>query len=245
LLLRHWLNIWTLQLILFSMLSTGCGLTANQTDSGPTGKLTKTKPNKPIIELLSPAPAKLYDLETIAGLTFEGINKENWAQTEEGLANLVSSWQETKLSVGDEKTVALGDEALNKLSTAITEKQVTASYENLNKFMATISDIAKLHKLSPLADIITIGNAVRSTSFYVEEKNWSKASVKVKALDTTWKQSKPGLEKFGIIGEITKTHSYINQIKDAINEENKGNADDKLTDINSSIAQIREYYRGT
>jgi hypothetical protein len=244
LLLRSWFNRCTLLLTIFSILSIGCGLNANETDSGPTGKLTKTKSSKPIIELLSPAPAKLYYLEAIAGSTFEGINKENWPHAEEGLANLSAAWQEAKQSINDEKGVKSVDESLDKLSSSITEKQITASYENLNKLMANIGDIAKLYKLSPLSDIIAVDNAVRSTSFYIEEKNWLKASVKVKALETTWNQIKPGLEKFGIIGEITKAHSYVNQIKDAVNGENKDNADDKINDINASLGTIREYYCG-
>lgn len=217
---------------------------AKKPDTGPAGKPAEAKPNPPVLERFYSAPEQLYDLEAIAGAVFAGINKENWPLAETELYHLQSVWQETKQAVGDKKGIKEAEEALGKLSASIAGKQITASYVNLNKFMGSIGTIGKSYKLSPISDIITVGNAIRNVSFYAEDKNWTKAASKVKELDDSWSRIKPSLEQFGILGEVTKTHSYVNQLKDAVNAENKGAVDDRVADLNDSMGRIREFYRG-
>lgn len=228
------------------MAFTGCGMLspAKKPEIGPTGKPVESKPNPPVVERFYSAPAQLYDLEAIAGSTFEGINKENWPQAEAGLLNLQTAWQDAKQTVGEKKGVKEADEAIVKLEASIKDKQVTASFESLTKFMGSVGDVGKSYKLSPVADIIAVGNGLRNVSFYVEDKNWSKAASKVKALEDTWNQVKPSMEKFGILGEVTKTHSYVKQLKDAVNAESKGAVEEQTANLNESMGRIRDYYRG-
>lgn len=234
-------------LLLFTLLAlTACGLMgpAPKPEIGPAGKPTEAKPNPPVGERFGAAPDQLYDLEAIAGSLFEGINKENWPQAESGLYNLQAAWQQAKPVVGEKKGVKEADEALGKLSGSVADKKVTAAYENLNKFMGAVGDIGKSYKLSPLADIVAVGNAVRSVSFYVEDNNWSKAASKVKGLEDTWNQVKPSMEQFGILGAVTTTHSRVKQLKDAVNAENKGAVSEQVANLNESLGRIRDYYRG-
>ena len=109
--------------------------------------------------------------------------------------------------------------------------------------MANIGDIGKSYKLSPLSDIIAVGNTVRNVSFYVQDNTWPKAKSKVKEMEGTWGQGKPSMEKVGILGEVTKTHSAVKQLKDAVDGENKGSAEEQIANINESMGTIREYYR--
>ncbi|MBP2649796.1 MAG: hypothetical protein H6Q74_621 [Firmicutes bacterium] len=227
----------------FSVLFTGCGFNTQAADTGPIGRITKIKPPTNLNSLVTPAPQSLFDLETIAGTTFEAINKANWSQASEGLIQLQWVWQQIKPLINDPENQKSADEALTKLGSAINEQQVTTSCEGLNRFMSSISDISKAYKLSPLSDIIVVDNAVRDASFYIENKDWSKASSKMKQLENTWKQVKPGLEKIGILGQTAKIHSYVNQLKDAVTAENQSSAIEKLGDINAGMAQIRAYYQ--
>lgn len=236
-----------------TLLLTGCAALGNlggmfspapKPEVGPTGKPVETKPNPPLLERFWSAPGQLYELEAIAGSTFEGINKEKWSQALAGLANLQDAWQQTKPLIGEKKGVKEADEAIEKLSKAINEKKTTEAYESLNKFMGSIGDIGKSYKLSPIADIISVGNSARNVSFYVEGKNWSKAASKVKELEGTWGQVKPSMEQFGILGEMTKTHSTVKQLKDAVNAENKGAVEEHLANLNESMGRIRLFYYG-
>jgi hypothetical protein len=231
-------------IVSFCLLLAGCASPLKKPDIGPTGRPAESKPNPPILERFHSAPDQLYDLEAIAGATFEGINKENWPKAEEGLNNLRNTWEESKKLVGDKKGVNEADEALTKLSTNIESQQATAAYLSLNHFMSSVSDIGKSYKLSPLSDIVTISNSLRDVSFYVEDNNWLKASAKAKELDDTWSQAKPALEQFGILSEVTKTHAAVKQLRDAVGAENKGKASEQLTNLNSSMGTIRDYYRG-
>ncbi|MDT8901106.1 hypothetical protein [Anaeroselena agilis] len=232
--------------LLLGAVLAGCGLAgpAKKPDIGPAGKPEDVKPNPPVMERFVSAPALLYDLEAIAGTVFEGINKENWQEAESGLYNLQAAWQQTKAAVGDKKGVKDADEAIGKLVTSIMDKKITASYENLNKFMGSVSEVGKSYKLSPVADLIAVGNAVRSVSFYVADKNWSKAASKVKGLEDTWNKAKPTMEKLGVLGPVTITHSHVKQLKDAVNAESQGSAEEQVTSLNTSLGKIREYYRG-
>lgn len=233
-------------LSLLIILTCGCGLMspAKKPDIGPAGKPVESKPNAPLTERFSSPPASLYDLEAIAGTIFEGINKENWGQAEAGFNNIQTVWTSTKSQIGEKKGVKEADKALQDLSTSISGKKVTASYENLNKFMGSIGDIAKSNKLSPLSDLISVGNGVRNVSFYVEDKNWSKAASKVKELEDTWGRAKPSLEQIGILADVTRTHSLVKQMKDAVNAENKGAVDEHVANINESLGYIRNFYYG-
>ncbi|SDF25520.1 hypothetical protein SAMN05660235_00969 [Sporolituus thermophilus DSM 23256] len=224
----------------------GCGLSAPapKPEVGPTGKPVESKPNPPLVERFWSAPAELYDLEATAGVVFEGINKADWEQAEAGLNNLQALWQQTKTVVGEKKGVKEGDEAMDKLTRAVAGRQITASYESLTKFMGSVSDIGKSYKLSPVADVINIGNSARNVSFYVEDKNWSKAAAKAKELEGVWQQGKPALEQIGILGEVTRTSSIIKQVKDAVNAENKGAVEEQLANLNESMGRIRDFYRG-
>lgn len=224
---------------------TGCSLLtpAKKPEIGPAGK-PETKGNPPIVERFKSPPYQLYDLEMTAGALFAGVNAEDWNQAQAGLQQLQTIWQEISPSLGDEKNVKKANETLAKLATAVGGKKITASYEALNGFMGSIGDIGLNYKLSPLADIIAISNLVRNVSFYVEEKNWSKAASKVKELDGSWGQIKPSVESIGILGEVTRTHSFVKQLKDAVNAENKGAAESHIQSLNDSIGRIRDHYRG-
>ncbi|SCM80340.1 conserved exported hypothetical protein [uncultured Sporomusa sp.] len=238
------INIAVFTLIL--LLLAGCGLAgpAPKPEIGPAGKPVESKPNPPVWERFISAPAELYDLEATAGVVFEGINKEDWSQAQAGLANLQTKWQQGKAAVGDKKGVKEADEAMGKLIAAINSEKITESHESLLAFMGSISDIGKSYKLSPVADIIAVSNGIRNVSFYVENKDWEKAVIKAKELQGTWEKVKPGMEQVGILGEITKTHSTVNQLKDSVNAENKGAFKEQLANINESMGYIREFFRG-
>lgn len=224
---------------------TGCSLLtpAKKPEVGPAGK-PEYKTNPPLVERFKSPPYQLYDLETTAGALFAGVNSENWGQAQTSLQQIQTIWQEVSPLLGNEKNVKKANEALGKLATAVGGKKITASYEALNGYMGSISDIGLNFKLSPLADIIAIGNLVRNVSFYVEEKNWPKAASKVKELEGSWGQVKPSVESFGVLGEVTRTHSFIKQLKDAVNAENKDAAKSHIESLNDSLGMIRDHYRG-
>lgn len=227
---------------------TGCGSLlsgpAAKPEIGPSGKPADSKPNPPFMERFFSAPAQLYDLEASAGVVFEGINKGDWSQAQSGLTTLQTLWQQTKEVAGEKKGIKEADEAIGKLAAAIESKKVTDSYESLIKFMGSIGDIGKSYKLSPVSDIISVSNGIRNVSFYIEDKDWQKAAAKVKELQGTWQKVKPSMEQVGILGEITKTHAIVNQMKDAINAENKGAFLEQEANINESMGKIREFFRG-
>jgi hypothetical protein len=216
---------------------------AKKPDIGPAGK-PEYKSNPPLTERFKSPPYQLYDLETTASILFDGLNSESWDQAQTGLQQLQAIWQEISPQLGDEKNVNKANENLSKLATGVGGKKITASYEALNGFMGSIGDIGQNFKLSPLSDIISISNKLRNVSFYVEEKNWTKAASKAQELDDSWGQVKPSVESIGILGEVTRTHSYIKQLKDAVNAENKGAAESHIKSLNDSMGSIREHYRG-
>lgn len=224
----------------------GCGLTAPapKPEIGPAGKPVESKPNPPFLERFYAAPTELYDLESTAGVVFEGITKADWAQAQAGINNLQTVWQQAKPAVGDKKGVKEADEAIDKLAAAINGQKATAAYENLIKFMGSVSDIGKSYKLSPIADIIAVSNSIRNVSFYVEDNDWKKATAKVKELQGTWEQLKPSMEQLGILGEITKVHSTVTQMKDAVEAENKGSFMEHQANINESMGRVRDFFRG-
>ena len=224
---------------------TGCSLLtpAKKPEVGPAGK-PEYKTNPPLVERFKSPPYQLYDLETTAGTLFAGVNTENWTQAQTSLQQLQTIWQEVSPALGDEKNIKKANDALGKLATAVGGKKITASYEALNGYMSAISDIGMNFKLSPLADILVVSNLVRNVSFYVEEKNWTKAASKANELEGSWGQVKPSVESIGILGEVTRTHSYVKQLKDAVNAENKSAAESHIQSLNDSLGSIREHYRG-
>lgn len=244
---RKWSSIFLIvSLIVISVYLPGCGMftPSPKPEIGPAGKPVESKSNPPVMERFQSPPAAMYDLEALAGAIFDGINKENWQPAGENAVQLQATWEQVKATVGEKKGVKESDEALSKLLSSIQEKRITESYENLNKFMGSVSDIAKSYKLSPASDIIAVGNSLRNVSFYVEEKNWPKAASKVKELEGTWQHSKPAFEQVGILGETTKIHSKVTQLKDAVNAENKGAAQEHIALLNESMGAIRQFYRG-
>lgn len=244
---QHKWKLWWVALLSLSMIAlSACGMIqpAKKPEVGPAGKPVEAKPNPPVMERFYSAPTQMYDLEAIAGSLFEGINKGNWPQAEIGVSNLQTAWNETKQIVGDKKGVKDADEAIASLTTSVMEKKAVSAYEDLTKFMSSVADVGKSYKLSPISDIISVGNAIRNVSFYVEDKNWNKASSKAKELENTWNQAKPSVEQMGILGSVTTTHSYVKQLKDSVEAESKGSAEEHIADLNESMGRIREYYRG-
>ncbi|WP_378955538.1 hypothetical protein [Pelosinus sp. sgz500959] len=228
-----------------SLLLNGCSMliSANKPEIGPAGTPVATKANPPFIQRFMSPPVELYDLEATAGVIFEGIIKNNWSQVESGLKNLSTLWSQAKNLIGDKKGVKAADEAIEKLTITVSEKKNIDSYENLTKFMAGIGEIGKSYKLSPLSDIIGVGNSIRTVSFYVANNDWHSTTAKMKELDNTWGQAKPSMESVGIFGRITTTHSIVKQMKDAVDAENKGSVEEHLANINESMGYIRDYYR--
>lgn len=228
------------------LLLTGCGMlgAANKPEIGPAGAPVETKPNPPLTQRFMSPPGELYDLEATAGVIFEGIIKNNWQQAETGLSTLRKLWPNAKQLIGDKKGVKDADEALDKLTIGVEGKSNTDSYESLTKFMGGISDIGKSYKLSPVSDIIGVGNAIRTVYFYAEANDWQKAKGKIKELDSVWGQAKPTLESVGILDKVTTTHSIVKQMKDAVEAENKGSIKEHIANINENMGYIREYYRG-
>lgn len=216
----------TIGFIITCLYLSGCGMfsPAPKPDIGPAGKPVESKPNPPVTERFQSPPPEIYDLEALAGAVFEGINKQNWQEANGNFAQMQATWQVVKAAVGEKKGVKEGDEAIQKLSTALSGSTSLEAYENLNKFMGSVSDIGKSYKLSPIAGIISIGNSIRSVSFYVEAKDWPKASSKVKELESTWQHAKPALEEPGVLGESTKIHSRVNQLKSSVTAETKARA---------------------
>ena len=233
-------------IISISLLLSGCNMLnpLKKPEIGPAGTPVQTKENPPFTQRFMSPPGELYDLEATAGVIFEGIIKNNWQQAETGLGTLEKLWPQTTALVGDKKGVSEGNEALQKLKVAISGKKSLDSYESLTKFMASISDVGKSYKLSPLADIIGVGNSIRNVSFYVENNDWPTTNAKMKELDSSWGQAKPNLESVGIFDKITTTHSTIKQMKDAVDAENKGAVEEDIANLNESMGYIREYYRG-
>lgn len=228
-----------------SLLLNGCGMlsSAKKPEIGPAGIPVEAKANPPFTQRFMSPPKELYDVEATASVIFEGISKNNWFQAEVSLKNLDNLWSKLKILIGDKKGVEEANEALQKLTLMINEKKKIDSYENLTKFMASIGEIGKSYKLSPLSDIIGVDNSIRNVSFYVANNDWHTATIKMKELDSIWGQAKPSMESIGILGKVTTTHSIIKQMKDAIDAENKASIEEQIANINESMGYIRDYYR--
>ncbi len=233
-------------IIISTILCSGCSMfqTLKKPDMGPAGTAVVEKSNPPLAERFLSPPGELYDLETTAGVIFEGIIKNDWLQASAGLKTLQQLWPQTKALIGDKKGVTAANTALEELVLPITEKNPMDSYEILTAFMASISDIGKSYKLSPLSDIINVNNGIRRVAFYTTFNDWHKAVTKMKELENIWGQAKPSMESIGILGKTTTTHSIIKQMKDAVDAENKPSVTAGIGNINESMAYIRDYYRG-
>ncbi|EGO63656.1 DUF4363 family protein [Acetonema longum] len=242
--MRHIGQKLTGSLLVLLMLC-GCSLAppAQKPQTGPTGEGPVSKPNPPVLERFEPPPSELYDLELTAGTVFSFIIARNWSQAERELARLEALWNQAQPLIGEKKGVDKAREGLDKLYQAVDSKDPAAVYKSLNGFMASIGEIGRSYKLSPLSDIVTISNQLRNVDFFVADQDWGKARSKVKELENTWKQSKPALESLGIFDEITKTHSAILQLSDAVDAENKEGVIEKIAKLNESIGTIRDFYK--
>ena len=210
---------------------------------GPTGSGEATKANPPFWQRFDKPPLQLYALEELSGTLFESITNNNWEQASVKLTSLRNVWEESKPQIGDKKGLKEADEAIQKVSDAVNNQATFDSYEMLNQFLAAVSDIAKSYKLSPLSDILLLGNSARNVGYYVATKDWPTATKKITELDGTWLQVKPSMEQFGILSEVTKAHGTIKSLKDAIAGENQGSAASQLKLLNESLGNIREFYK--
>lgn len=233
-------------IINISILLSGCTMlqTSKKSDVGPIGTFAAERENPPLSERFMSPPSELYDLETATGVVFEGIMKNDWLQASTGVQTLQKLWPQAKALVGDKKGVSEASTALEELTTSVSGKKDLESYESLNTFMASISNIGKSYKLSPISDIIGVDNAIRRVAFYVTIDDWHKAATKMKELDNTWGQAKPSMEGLGMWGKVTATHSIIKQMKDAVDAENKASFKSDIARLNENMADISDYYRG-
>lgn len=185
------------------------------------------------------APTKLYDIEGLAGSIFEGILSRNWNDASDNLSRLVTAWTEAKTIIENSTAILQSEEVLSLLISAVQARNPDLSQTELNDFMYKISDISKGYKLSPLSDIIAINNAGRDLRYAVENKNWVTATAKIKELQNTWGRAKSNLEQFGILGDITQTHSSIEQMKNSVEEENRTTFLERFQQFNEGMNHIR------
>ena len=225
--------------IIVPFFSAGCSLTEpiNDFQQGPVGMIEETSPDT--ASWTADAPTQLYDIEGLAGGVFEGVLSRNWNLASTNLSQLITAWTEAKSFLQDPQNNLETENILNHLITAVQSHNADISQQDLNNFMYKISDISKNYKLSPLSDIIAINNAGRDLRYAVENKNWATAATKIKELQNTWGRAKSNLEQFGILGEITHTHSSIEQMKNSVDAENKTTFLEKFKSFNESMAKIR------
>ena len=230
---------------LFSI--SACGLLSSPApkleESGPAGQIPP-KQESPFLAKLQSPPKEIYELEKSAGLLFEAVRKQDWLQAQQNFFRMRTAWQDAKPILVSQDGMEEATSSLEKLSQSLSAGKIPEACQNLHNFMAGIAKISQNYQLSPSSDIINIGNALREVSFYVGSEDWGKAEVKLKALESVWGQSKPALEKVGVLAQLTKTHSLLTQIKDAINAENKEAFLERAADMNSSLGQIRDFYEG-
>lgn len=225
--------------IIIPLFTTGCGTIEpiNEFGQGPTGTIKESSPDT--ASWTADAPTKLYDIEELAGGVFEGILSRNWPMATENLSQLLTAWTEAKSAIQNSDSAAETETVLSHLISAVQSHNPDQSQQELNDFMYKISDLSKNYKLSPLSDIIAINNAGRDLRYAVENRNWVTAAAKIKELQNTWGRAKSNLEQFGILGEITHTHSSIEQMKDSVDAENRTTFLEKFQSFNESMAKIR------
>lgn len=185
------------------------------------------------------APTRLYDIEGLAGNIFEGILSRNWNDATANLSQLITAWTDVKSVIENPTAILQSEEILSLLISAVQARNPDLSQTELNDFMYKISDISKGYKLSPLSDIIAINNAGRDLRYAVENKNWVTAAAKAKELQNTWGRAKSNLEQFGILGDITETHSSIEQMKNSVEEENRTTFLERFQKFNEGMSHIR------
>lgn len=185
------------------------------------------------------APTRLYDIEGLAGNIFEGILSRNWNDATANLSQLITAWTDVKSVIENPTAILQSEEVLSLLISAVQARNPDLSQTELNDFMYKISDISKGYKLSPLSDIIAINNAGRDLRYAVENKNWVTAAAKAKELQNTWGRAKSNLEQFGILGDITETHSSIEQMKNSVEEENRTTFLERFQKFNEGMSHIR------
>lgn len=241
----NYANKYWMFFILIMLLTTGCAAfpdSFKQTISGPTGEISDIKPRSIYHEH---PPREFYDLEKSSGMIFQFIQTEKWPDAEAEFQQLKTTWLTLSKSLVDNNTLTASPESkISALSNSIQERKVTQSLENINQFMGSISDISKTYKISPVTDIIMLGNSLRNISAYASIKDWSNLEKKTKELENMWHDAKPGVEQVGIISESTKIHASINRLKDAIDSENIAQVTEEIHKINESLAKIRIFYYG-
>lgn len=225
--------------LVIPIFSAGCTLfePINELNQGPAGTIEESSPDA--VSWAADAPTKLYDIEGLAGGVFEGILSRDWQTVNTNLSQLLTAWAEAKSAIPNTDSTTETEKILSYLIAAVQARNADQSQHDLNDFMYKISDISKNYKLSPLSDIIAINNAGRDLRYAVETKNWANAASKIKELKNTWGRAKSNLEQFGILGEITHTHSSIEQMKDSVDAENKATFLERFKSFNESMAKIR------
>lgn len=237
-------SVWLSSFLLLLMIS-GCtlGTAEKKPEIGPTGSGPLTLPNPPFLQRFQSPPATLYDLDALAGQIYEAFAKNNSQQEMQLITDLANVWTATEPQLGDKKGVPEAKEALKKLQESVSNSSFETKVDNLNQFMGKVSEIGQSYKLSPVADLIATSNNVRILAYYVDQKDWLKAGAKAQQLENSWEQIKPGLEKFGVLSEITASHGIIKGLRDSVAAEDKDGSEGKIKQLNDHLGKIRDYYR--
>lgn len=212
---------FTFSLFIIVMNCSACtlnGFPAKKPDIGPIGTSNQKAASLPLAERFFSSPSQMYDMEISSGALFENLMKEDWGKSEQIVMGLQEIMRKNNSLKENEKEKI--NVTLNQLNNLLLENKKSEAYEKLTNLSKNIIDITKPYSLSPLADLITINASVRNTTYYVETKQWKVAATKAKELESLWKQAKPSLEQPGILGEVTKIHSTIAQLKESIDAEN-------------------------
>lgn len=228
----------------FAVILSGCGLLSKPAPKMETSETaSRVLRSSPFLERFSSAPHEFYDIDESAAALFSAMTAQDWKSAAQALAALQNAWGKVRPSA-TEKAAAEGGASLDKLAGAVAAQKTSEACRSLNKFMGNASKIGENYQLSPIADMITIGIAVREAGFYAGDENWGKAAAKSKELENVWNQSKSSMEQMGVLGELTKAHFLINQMKDAIDAENKDSFLEHLEEVNETLGGIRKFYYG-
>lgn len=230
---------WAIVLLLCCFYCSGCQDAAvKRTEKmGPTGEQQERHQNdwgKP--------PAGLYVLEQSAGALFANFLSRDWLQAEKQSINMADIWTQSKNKLTENAATEKTDAAFAALQQAINDQSPQQAVSALEQFMGLVANTAKPYVMSPLADIITVANRMRSIRFAIAQNDWKKAGVKVGELEKTWNQVKPSLEKPGVLAEVTKAHSAVQQWKDSIAAEDPAASKAAEQRLNSALANIRDFY---
>lgn len=227
---------------LLILLLSGCSWLepAKKPDTGPAGQ-PEVKSNPPMTQRFKSPLKQFYQLDETAGVMFEAIQSNNWQQAQAELLKLQSTWQQIQPQIGDLDNADEATTKLTALADAVKQQDNTNAQKQLNGAMSSISDICLNYKLSPLSDLILLGNYLRNVSFAVMLTDWPDATTKVTELDRFWGQIKPSIENPGILNEVTRSHAYIKQLTDAVEAKNQESAQSHIKHLNRTLGAIREH----